>query len=243
MAYRWHPKNAVVDSDSPRAWGTCSRCGMQWNLDQLQWQYSYQGAFVPMNTYQLVCPKHLDPLNEQDQAYILPPDPAPIFNARPENYVLDEASWLATQDNDPITTQSDDPITTQIPSPSTAANTTNLVCSILAPSGSVSVAYLDLFDGNPTGGAARSVLAAITGSATRTDIASQLTTISGIAQNATAIVISSASESQTNINYVGIYSAASGGTLLMSGACSASPTIALGNPVQFPGLGLTINLN
>ena len=45
MAYRWHPKNAEVDADSPRAWGTCARCGMQWNLNQLTWQYSYQGAF------------------------------------------------------------------------------------------------------------------------------------------------------------------------------------------------------
>ena len=121
MAYRWHPKNAEVDADSPRAWGTCDRCGFQWQLDQLTWQYSYQGAFVPMNTRLLVCPKHVDPLNEQDQAYILPPDPAPIFNARPENYVLDETSWMTTQDGDIITTQEGDSLITPLPNPSTTA--------------------------------------------------------------------------------------------------------------------------
>jgi hypothetical protein len=116
------------------------------------------------------------------------------------------------------------------------------VSSILAPGGDVSTAYLDLFDGNPSSGGV-SVLSAITGSSVRTDIASSLTTTSGIATNTSAIVISAESESQTNISYVGIYSASISGALLMSGTVSASPTIALGNPVRFGALGLTINLN
>lgn len=242
MAYRWHPKNAEVDADSPRAWGTCARCGMQWNLNQLTWQYSYQGAFVPVNTFSLVCPKHIDPLNEQDQAYILPPDPSPIFNARPETYTLDEASWLLTQDGEIITTQGGEYFGTAIPNPSDTANTTRLASSIIASGESVATAYLDLFNGDPTSGGS-SVLAAITGSATRTNIAASLTTVSGVAVNPDFIVITSASANQTNISYVGIFNAASGGALLMSGPVSASPTIADGNPVQFDPLGLNINLN
>jgi hypothetical protein len=117
-----------------------------------------------------------------------------------------------------------------------------LGCAIVASGGSVAVAYLDLFDGDPASGG-RSVLSAITGSATRTNIASSLTTVLGVAKNPDVIVVSTASESQTNVSWVGLYSAATAGTLLMRGPCSASPTIALGNPVQFPALGLQINLN
>lgn len=242
MAYRWHPKNAQVDADNPRAWGTCDRCGFVWNLDKLNWQYAYQGSMTPQNTRFLVCSRCNDPLNPQDQPYVLPPDPLPVFNARPENYVLDENSWLSTQDGDVITTQDGEPLTTAIPSPSQAANTSKLVSYIAASGGSVATAYLDLFDGDPTSGGV-SVLAAITGSAVRTDIAASLTTVSGVARNPDYIVISAASENQTNISYVGIYSAASAGTLLMSGSLSASPTIAQDNPVQFNPLALTINLN
>lgn len=242
MAYRWHPKNAEVDADSPRGWGTCDRCGLIWNLHRLQFQYAYLGSPSPQNTNFLVCDSCLDPLNPQDMPYILAPDPVPLFNARPEPYALDESSWLATQDGDVITTQDGEPITTAIPSPSQAANTSKLTGFVLAPGGSVATAYLDLFDGDPASGGV-SVLEAITGSATRTNIAADLTTVSGVARNPDYIVIAAESANQTNISYVGLYSAASGGTLLMSGTVSSSPTIAQGNPVQFNPLGLTINLN
>lgn len=164
------------------------------------------------------------------------------MNTRPETYFVDEMNFLTTQDDDIIETQSGDDFITSIPDPASAGNTTNLYCSIISHGGSVATAYLDLFNGNPASGGT-SVLSAITGSATRTDIASQLTTTAGIATNTSPIVIASESESTTNISYVGIYSAASGGTLLMSGTVSASPSIAEDNPVQFDAAGLSINLN
>lgn len=85
---------------------------------------------MPQNTGFLVCPKHLDPLNPQDTPYILPPDPLPVYNARPENYVLDESSWLGTQDGDTITTEDDVPFTTAIPNPDDPADTTHLTTDI-----------------------------------------------------------------------------------------------------------------
>ena len=54
--------------------------------------------------------------------------------------------------------------------------------------------------------------------------------------------VATASAQQTNVNYAAIYTAASGGTLIVSGPVSASPTIALGNPVQFNPLGITVHL-
>lgn len=244
MAYRWRGQYFQVDAENPRAEGICDRCGFRFNLDNLQWQYAYMGSVQPQNTRLLVCgrPGCLDPLNPQDSPYILPPDPLPVFNARPEPYLLDEASWLLTQDGEIITTQDGEYFGTAIPNPSDTANTTRLTSSILAPGESVATAYLDLFNGDPTAGGV-SVLAAITGSSTRTNIAASLTTVSGVAVNPDFIVITSASASQTNISYVGIFNAASGGALLMSGPVSASPTIADGNPVQFDPLGLNINLN
>lgn len=244
MAYRWHPKSAEVDPDNPRAWGTCDRCGRIFNLHRLQFQYAYQGSTTPQNTGFLVCDEGcLDPLNAQDTPYILPPDPPPIYNARPENYVLDEESWMGTQDDESITTQDDEPITTAIPNPDGIAATAHLQTSIAAPSGSVAVAYLDIFNGNPSAGGV-SVLADITGSATRTNIAASLTTVSGIAQNPSQIIVAAASEATVNTNYCAIYDAATGGTILMSGALNVNgPTVTADAPVVFDALAITINLN
>ncbi len=122
MAYRWHPRNAETDADNPRAWGTCDRCGFVHNLHKLQWQFSYLGTSQPQNTRFLVCERCLDPLNPQDMPYILPPDPLPVYNARPEPYLLDETSWLVTQDGEILTTEDGTPIITAIPDPNSTAS-------------------------------------------------------------------------------------------------------------------------
>lgn len=195
------------------------------------------------NQRRLVCDPCYDQPNPQDMPYILPPDPMPVFNARPENYTLDEASWLLTQDGEVITTQDGTYIGTAIPNPENTAATARLQTNIRSPGGSVAAAYLDIFNGNPLGGGV-SVLADITGSATRTDLAADLTTTSGIAQNTDTIIVTLESQATVNTSYIGFYNAASGGTLLMSGACSVeSQSVTLGNPVVFSALGININLN
>lgn len=245
MAYRWHPAGADVDPDDPRAWGTCDRCGRIYNLYKLTWQYDFRGSNQLQNTRLLVCPPCYDAPQPQLAPYILPPDPPPIFNARPENYTLDETSWLSTQDEDVITTQSDDPLITPVAdNPSSSANTAALIARLSYPGGSVSVAYLDLFNGNPAAGGV-SVLSAITGSSVRTDIASELSINgSNAAINPDVITISSASESVTNVNYIGIYSASISGSLLVSGPVAVSgQTIGVDTVVQFNALGLFISLS
>lgn len=104
--------------------------------------------------------------------------------------------------------------------------------------------YLDLFDGNPAHGGI-SVLDAITGSAVRTDVTSQLTqwTARSLLTNTDVLSVSSASLSQTNVSYVALYSAASSGSLLYSAAIGASQVIALNNPVQFLALQLSFPLS
>lgn len=122
MAYRWHPKNAEVDPENPRAWATCDRCGFVYNHHKLRWQYAYMGSFQPMNTRMLVCPSCEDQLNPQDTPNILPPDPIPVLNARPEPYVLDESSWLGTPEGDTLVTQDGETFITPIPNPDSASS-------------------------------------------------------------------------------------------------------------------------
>lgn len=122
MAYRWKPKNVIIDGENPRAIGTCDRCGFLHQLHKLQWQYAYMGSFQPMNTRFLVCDRCLDPLNAQDTPNILPPDPVPVLNARPEPYVLDESSWLATPEGDTLVTQDGETFITPIPNPDSASS-------------------------------------------------------------------------------------------------------------------------
>jgi hypothetical protein len=204
-------------------------------------QYDFRGGSSPINTQILRCPRCLDDLNYQNKLLIIPPDPPAFFNVRPETYAVNETNWLTTDEGEIITTESDEPIITNIPNPGDVGNASVLTCEISAPGGSVAVAYLDLFIGAPSQGGT-SVLQTITGSGTRTNIASVLTTSGGVATNPDYIVIASASAAQVNVTYVGIYDAATGGTLLMEGAVGASPSIGLGNQVQFNQLGLSITL-
>lgn len=88
---RYHPKYSETDPDNPRAWGTCDRCGFTWPLDSLRFQYDYRGSAVLQNIRILCCRKCLDQPQQQLTPNILPPDPPPFLNARPEPYQIDEA--------------------------------------------------------------------------------------------------------------------------------------------------------
>lgn len=121
MAYRWRGKYFEVDPDNPAAEGICDRCGFRWNLHKLRWQMAYQGSTMPQNTRFLVCYKCYDPLNPQDMPFILPPDPEPIFNARPEPYTLDESDFLTDQLGNALQTPEGAILTPNLPNPSSPA--------------------------------------------------------------------------------------------------------------------------
>lgn len=184
----------------------------------------------------------MDALGYQQKLIILPPYPSPIFNTRPENYIVDESNWLTTQSGVTIDTEAGSKITTNIPNPSDNANTAVLTAVLSYHLGSVVVAYLDLFNGSPSAGGV-SVLANVTGSSVRPNIASQLQiTSKNVAVNPDVLTVTASAVSITNVGFVAIYNAASGGTLLVSGPVSASkPSIIAGAVVQFNALGLSIN--
>ncbi len=242
--YNWKPKLAEVDPDNPINWSRCDRCGFLTNSNKMVWQFDYRGTPNPVNTRILTCGRStcLDVANIQLSPIILSPDPEPVYNARPYPYILED-SWLITEGGSILTTQDDIDLGTELPNPQDDAATAHLQTLILAPGGSVATVYLDIFNGNPST-TGRSVLASITGSSVRTDLASQLTTVSGIAKNADTIIIAAESAATVNTNWIGIYSASISGALLMSAECSVNgPVVTVGHPVVFDALGLQINLN
>ena len=85
---------ASVNVNNPRAFAVCDRCGFLYNHDMLQWQYQWVGVKL-QNQYRLVCQSCLDVPQEQLRTIVLPPDPVPIMNARPESYVSDDNSMSA----------------------------------------------------------------------------------------------------------------------------------------------------
>lgn len=80
---------AQTSPTAPRAHAICDRCGFRYNHDQLRWQYDWRGPRLT-NLRILVCESCQDKAQQSGQRTILlPPDPVPIMNARPEFYVSD----------------------------------------------------------------------------------------------------------------------------------------------------------
>jgi len=83
---------------------------------RMVWQYRYAGSEL-INTRLLVHPDEYDIPNEQFKTLILPPDPDPLMNARPEQYVIDETDWLTAgtrgQDGPILDTQNGSQYVTQ----------------------------------------------------------------------------------------------------------------------------------
>jgi hypothetical protein len=107
MAYRPHGR-ANVDPQSPRAFAVCDRCGGWVNHVDLQEQMQWAGSLkVSQNV--LVCDRCIDDPSDFLKTLILPPDPAPVLDARVEQYTLDEDDYRVTELGDRRTTEVDDP--------------------------------------------------------------------------------------------------------------------------------------
>lgn len=107
MAYRYHGR-AEVNSQRPRAFGICDRCGFLYNLNKLRWQYDFAGP-VLQNLRFLVCDICYDKAQEQKKPVLLPPDPLPVANARIMSYKVAETDWRITQDGNLRITEDGDP--------------------------------------------------------------------------------------------------------------------------------------
>lgn len=76
---------AFIDSRSPRALAVCDRCQAMVFHDTLRWQMQWRGPRLS-NIRLYVCAECYDTPQEQLRTFVLPQDPVPIANPRPENY-------------------------------------------------------------------------------------------------------------------------------------------------------------
>lgn len=87
----WRPHgHAHTNPERPEAYAVCDRCGLLYNHRDLKFQFEWRGTQL-MNTGLLVCTRTCyDKPFIFYRPIILPPDPVPILNARPENYVVED---------------------------------------------------------------------------------------------------------------------------------------------------------
>lgn len=89
MGYASKSGHARTSPSNPRAYAVCERCGFWFNHHKLRWQFEWRGAAL-MNIRRLVCNGCYDKPQQQLRAIIIPADPLPIQNPRPESFEEDE---------------------------------------------------------------------------------------------------------------------------------------------------------
>ncbi len=109
------PGHAQIDPSVPEALGICDRCGNQWNLRNLQYQFYWAGPQL-QNSHLRVCPDCMDIPNEQLRTIVLPPDPEPVYDTRVPPFAIYEQSAyiLVTEDFVMLTTESGLILTTEL---------------------------------------------------------------------------------------------------------------------------------
>lgn len=130
MSGPWHPTGrGSVNARNPRPLAVCDRCSFVYNIDALTWQYQWSGVKL-QNLRLLVCPECLDKPQPQLKTIVIPPDPMPVLNPRPEQYAVTVPSFMATEtpsfEGSDLTTESGDNLiwedeTTPLPDPNNPA--------------------------------------------------------------------------------------------------------------------------
>lgn len=105
MGYASKEGRARINSRSPSAAGQCDRCGFIYDFSHLRWQMDYSGAGI-YNKRILVCEKCYDTPQQQLKVIVIPPDPLPVLNARPPDYVTASTDYRYTSGQNTI-----DPVT------------------------------------------------------------------------------------------------------------------------------------
>ena len=114
MSGPWHPTGrATVNARNPEAFGVCDRCQFTYQRSKLTYQYQWCGLQLN-NLNLLVCYVCLDVPQPQLKTIILPPDPVPINDPRPERYGVMVPSYASTETGDHMVTADGDNITQEI---------------------------------------------------------------------------------------------------------------------------------
>lgn len=90
MGYASKSGRARTSSRNPQAHAICDRCGGRFNHVDLSWQNDWAGPSI-VNKRLLVCNTCLDKHQTQLRSIVIPADPTPIQNPRPEQFTRAEA--------------------------------------------------------------------------------------------------------------------------------------------------------
>jgi hypothetical protein len=123
----WRPHgHARVNPRRPQAAGICDRCGLLYTHATFRWQVEWRGERL-QNIRVFVCDNGCyDIPQEQLRTRILPPDPIPIANARPEpftttgfsydesNIMVQPSAWFIGSPTDGLEMQMPDGVTVML---------------------------------------------------------------------------------------------------------------------------------
>ena len=109
MGYASRSGRARTSVRDPRAFSVCDRCGFWYNHHTLQFQHEWAGASL-VSRQKLVCRSCLDTPQQQLRAIILPADPVPIWQPRPEDFVTAESNVRATSGQDTVDARTGIPV-------------------------------------------------------------------------------------------------------------------------------------
>lgn len=114
MSGPYHPTGrGRVNPQQPDALAVCERSGFTFNHKDLVWERQWQGTTL-VNLRHLVARRFLDVPNPQLRTIILPPDPLPVLNPRPEAYDNEVPSFLMTEGGSAILTETGSALLWQI---------------------------------------------------------------------------------------------------------------------------------
>lgn len=95
----WYsPRHAKISATDPRALAVCDRCGFVWNRYALRQQDEWLGRNIMNKGNTKVCPECYDKPQEQLRTIVLPPDPVPIQDPRPGEFVF-QAGLISSSPN------------------------------------------------------------------------------------------------------------------------------------------------
>jgi hypothetical protein len=114
MTGPYHPTGrARVSARRPEAHGICDDCGFRYLRRQLRPKQQWTG--MKLQTFNiLVCNQCWDIPQTQLRTLIIPPDPIPIRNPRPEQFSAEVPSYASTLTGNHMTTTSGVKITMMI---------------------------------------------------------------------------------------------------------------------------------
>lgn len=109
MSYASRSGRARTSARNPQAHAICDRCGGRFNHVDLSWQFDWAGAGL-INKRILVCGPCSDKPQQQLRSIVLPADPTPVMNPRPQDFVNASTDYRTTSGQNTVNARTGIPV-------------------------------------------------------------------------------------------------------------------------------------